>query len=474
MHPIGRRILTNPLGAAIPVLAAFMVVMLLLGRSVPETIALFVVAGLGLIIMVRPELGVQLLILNTVVAFSQYFVMPRIGPLSIPMAIEGVLILAFLIQMSLKKKKLYLNLAENWFLLGYTLAIVMSLVMAERLTTENLDFFRRTYLIMIIIYFLATNLVETRAGLVRMFGVLVIADLILATSGLMNYMGLLTPAAADAERFQGRTVGIIGNPNALAYSLIGLLPFAIVLMAVVTKRWQKALAILLAAATLFVILNTLSRGGFVAMVAMVLYMTFRLSKDRRLIALLVLLAITGYLFLPAALFDRFDKVDSVQGTGRYVLTMIGLEMAVHNPIFGVGLGNFEYYFPKYDIFNRGGATAAHNLYTSVAAQTGFPSLVFYLAVMALVWRRLGRLLARFSGKSNRFPFLVALALQANIVNLLVFGITSHVEHEYLIFVVLAMAVILDRLAQAADGQEPPASADGNRELQAGVAGGGKG
>jgi O-antigen ligase len=189
-----------------------------------------------------------------------------------------------------------------------------------------------------------------------------------------------------------------------------------------------------------------------------------------LVALLVLLGIIGYLFLPAALFDRFDKVQSVQGTGRYVLTMIGLEMAVHNPIFGVGFGNFVYYFPKYDIFNRGGATAAHNLYTSIAAQTGFPSLVFYLLLMAVAWRRLGRLLARFTGEQNRFPFLLALALQANIVNLLVFGLTSHVEHEYLIFVVLAMTVILDRLARAAEMQAATASSDGGEVSAAGSAG----
>ncbi len=462
------RIAAAPAGAAALALTGFALVFLALGQSVPMTFAAFAVASLGLVILVRPEYGVHFLVLHTAVGFAQYFELPRFGPVSIPIALEGVLLLAFLVQLSFFRKRLYLNFAENWLLGGYTLLLLLSMALADHLGPENLAEFRSVYLIVILVYFLFTNLVDSRAGFVRMLATLVVADAILITSGLLNYAGLLEPRSIDPMRIQGRTVGFIGNPNSLAYVLIGLFPFVLGLAFYVQRRWLRRLLLLLAAGNLFVILNTLSRGGFIALVCVVLLMAFRLSRDRRLVALLLLLGIVAYLLLPAALFDRFEEVRSLRGNDRYLLTIIGAEMAMDNPVLGVGYGNFRRYFPRYDVLHRGGATAPHNLYTSIAAQTGIPSLILYLLIMTFAWRRLNRIrrslpgqptdLADVEQRNQRFLLLVTTALQANILNTLVFGLTSHVEHEYLNFAVLAMTVVLDRIhgAPEAAAQQAPA------------------
>jgi O-antigen ligase len=240
-----------------------------------------------------------------------------------------------------------------------------------------------------------------------------------------------------------------------------LFPLVVGLTIYVRSTWARALLLLLAAANLFIILNTLSRGGFMALGAAIVLMTLRVSRDRRLVALLVALGLVTYLLLPAALFERFEKVESLRGNNRYVLTMIGVRMSLDNPFLGVGFANFERYFAKYDVAHRGGSTAPHNLYTSIASQTGIPSLLVYLGIVVVSWRRLTRLMGRFRAANDRFLWLLAVALQASLLNLLVFGLTHHVEHQILFFVVVAGVVVLDRLSSVPGEsqsmvEEPPA------------------
>jgi O-antigen ligase len=450
------RLVMSSFGATIAGLAVFYVVFLFLGQQVPLTLAAFVVTGLGLVILRRPEFGVYVLLFHFVASFAQYFEIPRFGPVSLPMAVQGLVLVSVLVHMAFFKKRLYVNLAQTWLLLGYALLILLSLLVADHVSPDNLVLFRKFFLLGLILYFLITHLIDSRPAFLRLVGTLIVSNVVLVISALLYHVGWLEPRI-DPERLDGRVVGFIGNPNGLAFMLIGLLPLVVVLIIHVRSFWAKLFLLVLAAGNLFVILNTLSRGGFIALMAVILLMTFRVSRDRRLVALLVLLGLATYLLLPAALFERFEEIESLRGNSRYVLTMIGIRMALDNPLLGVGFGNFERYFPKYDDFHRGGSTAPHNLYTSIAAQTGIPSLMVYLVIILVSWLRLSFMMRRFRAMGSRFLWLLAVALQGGLVNVLVFGLSHHIEHYVPFWFVAASVVVLDRLYVAADRAEAPTS-----------------
>jgi len=451
------RVATTAGGAAGLVLVVFLAVFYLQGGEMSTTIAVFAVGLISLVVLVRPEFGLHLLVMNSVAAYSVFFEMPRIGPMSIVIAIQGIVLLAVLVHLSVLQRGVYVNVPENWLLLAYSVLVLASILLAEHAGTHNYQLFRQAFLVGLVAYFVILQLIDSPAKLRRMVGVLVLVDLMLVLSGVLHKMGLFTARGMDPERIAGRTVGFLGNPNSMAFTLIGLFPLVLALLIHSRGFWARCLLAPLVVGNLFVILNTLSRGGFIALGVALLLLLVRFGRDRRLVLLLAAVVASGWLLLPAALFERFEEVRSLRGNDRYSLTVIGLNMAAHNPFLGVGYGNFERYFARYDTIHRGGATAPHNMYTSIASQCGVPSLILYLVIMTLAWRRLSRLFVRFRSRGERYPMLVVVALQSGLVSLLVFGLTGHVEHEYLVFVNLGLTLAIDRVYGRPDVPVPHAA-----------------
>ncbi|MFQ5670894.1 MAG: O-antigen ligase family protein [Acidobacteriota bacterium] len=444
MTPRLQRLLASPAGSMMVALLAFLAVFQLFHHVVTPTFVFFIAGLLVLGIMARPEYGLHLLVFVSVVSLAQYFQLPTLGPVSLPFAMVGALLLAFLIHLSLLRKKLYLNIAENWLICAFSLLVVFSMLMARHLGPENLSSFRRHYLLVIVVYFFIIQFIERRAAFLRLIGTLVAADLALVLSGILDYVGLLESTKSSAL-LEGRTVGFIGDPNELAFTLIGLSSLVVALVLHVRGRWARMALLVLAGANLFIILNTLSRGGFVSLVAVAVTMAFRVSHDRRIIALLLVLALVAYLLLPAQLFERFDKIQSLRGTSRWVLAVTGARMALAHPLLGVGYGNFGRESPRYDPYYHRGGTSAHNLYVSIASQIGLPALLLWLVLVWVAWWRVSALFHAFSREGERFLMLLAVALQANLVNLLVFGLSIHVEYTYMTFITLALIILADRL-----------------------------
>lgn len=435
----------HPAGAVLLIGLALLVAFFAMGLSISSVFVLGVLAGLGVVVMLRPEYGLYVIVLHAVAGFAQYFEMPRVGPLSLPIAVEGIVVLAFFVHLAFYRKGIYFNITESWLLVVLTTLVLLSMLLADYFGPENIRAFRGMYVIHLVLYFLVINLIDTPRKVTQLLFVLILADVALVVSGLLNYVGWMNPRGIEAEAILGRTGGIIGNPNALALTLIGLLPFVLGLIPYTRSlRWRAGL-MLLVGATVFVVLNTLSRGGFVSLVAVLLFMAYQVSRDRRLVSLVLMVGVVVYLMLPAGLFERFDEVQSLQGNSRYELTVIGMNMTLDNPWLGVGYGNFRRYFRRYDTVGRGGATAPHNTYTSVSAQTGLPSLLVYLLILAVSWQRLAQVGRLAVAREERFWMFLSVALRGSLVNILVFGLTSHHAYHEMVFIGLGLAVVVDRV-----------------------------
>jgi O-antigen ligase len=191
--------------------------------------------------------------------------------------------------------------------------------------------------------------------------------------------------------------GFLGNPN-FQSSLLGVLG-AIVFGQLFVKGLKvqfKALIVVYLIVSLYVIKETASQQGFLVLalgIAVVLGL-FVAQLNRGLGIAYGLLSIVGFF---AVLFGSLNKgplasilyKESVTYRGDYWLA--GWKMTLEHPIFGVGMDSYGEWYRRSRseaaTLRRGPEVitdAAHNVYLDISSYGGFPLLIIYVALMALV------------------------------------------------------------------------------------------
>jgi O-antigen ligase len=202
-------------------------------------------------------------------------------------------------------------------------------------------------------------------------------------------VALMTVLSVALHRTHGgRLVGALGgvfeNPNDLAINIALNWPicvaFFFVSKGISRVLWAVAVLVMLIGVEL-----TYSRSGFLAAVlASVLVMWEYAIRGRRhyllMVAagLLVVLAIAMPSHYRARLTsivtgNEVDSMDRGSAAARKALLMESIKTALHNPIFGVGAGNFE--------VTAGSWHVAHNSYTEIAAEGGMPALILFMLML---------------------------------------------------------------------------------------------
>jgi O-antigen ligase len=95
-----------------------------------------------------------------------------------------------------------------------------------------------------------------------------------------------------------------------------------------------------------------------------------------LLAGILLITMPGHYMARLASIVTGNEVDSMDNgsiAARKGLLLESVKTALHNPLFGVGAGNFE--------VTAGSWHVAHNSYTETAAEGGIPALVFFMLML---------------------------------------------------------------------------------------------
>jgi len=213
--------------------------------------------------------------------------------------------------------------------------------------------------------------------------------------------------------------GFLGNPN-FQSSLLGILG-AVVFAQLFNKGLKiqlKALIGIYLLVTLYVIKETASQQGFLVLalgigVVVGLYVV---QLNRGLAIGYVILSILGFFLV---LFGTLNKgplasilyKDSVTYRGDY--WRAGWNMTVDHPIFGVGMDSYGDWYRRSRTLaatlRRGPDTtsnAAHNVFLDISSYGGFPLLIIYVALMALVGVSAFKVLKRNKGFNPAFAGLV--------------------------------------------------------------------
>jgi O-antigen ligase len=229
-------------------------------------------------------------------------------------------------------------------------------------------------------------------------GELVVMALIFAVVGVEQW--ITRDIFWNPKVLVGNTYAPFFRVNSLFWdpSIYGRFLVVAMLATLVIALWTRSLRIVLAAAAAIAVmaiglLFSFSQSSFVALAVGVLVAAAFAWRRRAL--LLVALAVGAFVIAAVAspnVLHHSGGLNRVT-SGRSKLVTNGIKLAVHHPVFGVGVGGFKHAYAKQQHLRskEPKAAASHDTPITVAAEGGGPGLALlawlFVAGVLLAFRR---------------------------------------------------------------------------------------
>jgi len=253
-------------------------------------------------------------------------------------------------------------------------------------------------------------------------------------------------------RLSGIQKGILENPNDLAINIAINFPLCVAFLlgsrGVVKKGvWGLGLAFMI-----YAVVITYSRGGLLALIMSGLICLWEFGvKGRRFHVLMT----AGIVFIVAAgvalstphFIKRMQSLvqGNIKGSGdrgsleaREELLKESIRIALQHPIVGVGPGMFPVFTNYWAV--------AHNTYTELAAEAGFPALTLFLMALGGAFRNLRRVRKSPSYDEDKELQLWTGALWASLAGYMVGAMFASTEYNLFPYFMIAYTCALYRIA----------------------------
>jgi len=300
-----------------------------------------------------------------------------------------------------------------------------------------------TLWLLIVMYFVLTFII-------RDIKTLNLAILCLLVGGFLSIvlnsvMGLgwarYAPSAEDVRRG-----GLWGNANSFASILLVLMPLALLQFFRFRTVLMKVLALGFFAVFLVGFFNTYSRGGFVALAAVLMFSVFKFnilkkrSNKIKIFAYAMLVAIIGVAIFSSVSEKYTARIGTLQSADdrsiklRTHSLLSSLEIFLDHPLLGVGL----------KAASREAEGAAHNMYVEVLSGTGIVGFIPFMAILYFSWRELKSVqnFCRLRGKENSLNYQYAVALELGFVAYLVSALFLSIDLDKMNWLLIALSSVL--------------------------------
>ena len=318
-----------------------------------------------------------------------------------------------------------------------------------------------------LVYMLAfAGWLSSRLDLKRTLAVVAIAALGVGLFAILAFIR----GSLDVK--QGRISGGTGDPNFFAAYQVVAIPLVLVLAGEVRRRWLRVGLYATAVVVIGSTLTTLSRGGLIALGAIVILTLalpsrtlFRSRGQKALVAVAVLLAAAlGFEALSGSFVPRLDSLLSEGGgTGRLILWQGALTGFKEHPLTGLGYGAYQtasdnliFRTPgvsvqSYDLHPAG--EVAHSAYLGTAAELGIPGLILFLGVLISTGRLLRRVASRARATQAWFVSRVANALTVSLVGWALASVFLSSETSRPLWIIVGIALALPKLLARAPPEQ---------------------
>jgi len=285
-------------------------------------------------------------------------------------------------------------------------------------------------------------------SLVRM-GIMIsgISVALVALSNKMNGIGLVEGTRVTISR-EYRSQ--LGDPNDL--SLVLMFPVSFLAAELFDKGANKYRRLFAAVGLLLAIsgvIATQSRGGLLGIAAILSFFLYQKVKNPIVVVLCAAVAMLAMMVF-AGIGDRQsggaaeDGVDA-SAMGRIYAWQAAINMALSNPLTGVGVDNFyvNYYFysPHWDGKNH----AVHSTWFQVLGETGFVGIGIFVLLIASIYRSLSRVYCINALNPNDQVAVNANALKAGLIGFMVAGTFLTQAFTWPLYIILALTIALEKI-----------------------------
>lgn len=285
-------------------------------------------------------------------------------------------------------------------------------------------------------------------SLVRM-GIMIsgISVALVALSNKMNGIGLVEGTRVTISR-EYRSQ--LGDPNDL--SLVLMFPVSFLAAELFDKGANKYRRLFAAVGLLLAIsgvIATQSRGGLLGIAAILSFFLYQKVKNPTVVGLCAAVAMLAMMVF-AGIGDRQsggaaeDGVDA-SAMGRIYAWQAAINMALSNPLTGVGVDNFyvNYYFysPHWDGKNH----AVHSTWFQVLGETGFVGIGIFVLLIASIYRSLSRVYCINALNPNDQVAVNANALKAGLIGFMVAGTFLTQAFTWPLYIILALTIALEKI-----------------------------
>ncbi len=317
--------------------------------------------------------------------FRIHEVFPVLEPFKLPQLLAlGALFVIFL------RLTIVQNLKPFWctqftFLMSFFLLITVALPFSANVSVA-MNSWTGTYSKIILMTFVIAWMMRKESHFVSASRLYLIAGACVGIVALINKangIGLVEGTRVTI----GRDVGsLLGDPNDLA--LVLLYPMAFAISTFFERslfKLERYLGLIVFCILFFALLATQSRGGLLGFIAVA--GIFAYSKIKSKIVLISGSAIgLSILFIVAGISDRASGGAAEAGIdesamGRLYAWEAAWNMALDNPVFGVGISNFYHNYFFYSTHWDGMNHAVHSTWFGVLAESGFLGLVLFVSLI---------------------------------------------------------------------------------------------
>lgn len=201
-------------------------------------------------------------------------------------------------------------------------------------------------------------------------------------SSQVVYQFITNPFVPNSVQSMARYTGLGGNPNGVAGMIALALPIAYYLGSFWSRGLMRWLNLLYIPLTLFAIVLTASRGGFIVALVGLLIIPFTFkhlgrSSQIAVSILTVAAAVTLYFTIPEDNFARIAETSSELSEGnvsnRSQIWVAGLELYERSPVVGIGTASFSRAVDSV----LGYAIPAHNSFLTVLVEMGIVGFLLF-------------------------------------------------------------------------------------------------
>jgi hypothetical protein len=316
---------------------------------------------------VSPMTGLILYVMHLLFSPQTFF-----GPLRqirSMLLLAGVVLLSFFVHKIFRRERIAAFSRKQDLLMFLLLAIVpASNIVNFRLGASLTGFM--DFLTLYFLYFMIANIIDDYDKLRTLSRVLVACIVVIAANGdLQHFRGAdlmgVTPVLGRI-----RWVAAMSDPNDFALAIVSFIPFLLVpILNSRTPKYQRAALLPALAIMVAAIYFSNSRGGFLALLAVLTLYSFKRWGVLRGVLVGVFFVLVGVVLSPSRM-DQLSPYES-SASGRIDAWVAGLSMLKHHPVLGVGFKNFLLFHIR----------AAHSAYVNCFAELGIVGYFVWLALI---------------------------------------------------------------------------------------------